>query len=295
MTASSPSPIRPLNIGNVVSAGLSLYRTNFKTYTGLSLKALLWYLLPIYGWAKSAMIAGQIGRLGFQELIRQPESVPGALQRVSPKMWSFLGVAILVGLIQAGVNIAASMASWIVLFPVALIGGALGDVGVVLTGLINFVVQIILFAIQLWFQARFLVYDLAIAVETDKESIGSISRSWNLSKGSVFRVQGVLLVTYLIMVPLFVLSAVPLLFTIPLFARISVDFPTADVGPIVGLIALAFLAFFVLLLVAGIFTMPFFQSIKSVLYYDLLSRREGLDIQLADRGPTDQRPTDEPI
>ena len=291
MAANSPSPLRPLNIGNVVSAGLSLYRTNFSTYTGLSAKALLWYLIPIYGWAKTAMIAGQIGRLGFQELTHKPESVPGALQQVNPRMWSFLGVAILVSIIQVAISFAASIGGSLILLPFMIAGALLGDIGVLLASLLNIVIQIVLFGIQLWIQARFLVYDLAIAVETDKDAVSSIGRSWNLSQGSAFRVQGVLLITYLMMIPIFILCTIPLWFTFPLFERLAIDAPpTAEVGSIVAVIGLTILIVFILLLVAGIFIMPFFQAIKAVLYYDLRSRREGLDIdiRLVDRGPTDE-------
>ncbi|BAZ86107.1 hypothetical protein NIES806_23170 [Dolichospermum compactum NIES-806] len=36
------------------------------------------------------------------------------------------------------------------------------------------------------------------------------------------------------------------------------------------------------LLIGGTFVMPFWQSIKAVIYYDLRSRREGLGLQLRD-------------
>ncbi|NEP17597.1 MAG: hypothetical protein F6J97_11935 [Leptolyngbya sp. SIO4C1] len=288
MTANSTSPLRPLNVGNVVSAGLSLYRTHFKAYTGLSAKALLWYLVPIYGWAKAITIAGQIGRLGFRELIHQPEPLPTAYAQVQPRLWAFLGVTILVTLIQIVVNFAASIVGTLLLFPIMLLPSIVGEVGAALSSLLSVAMQILLLLVQLWFQARFMLYDLAIAVETDSEAVSSIGRSWRLTQGSAFRVQGVLLLSYLIMAPIYILTSIPLMFTFPLLARLSVGAPETEIASLAALVALAFLIFFILLLVAGIFTMPFYQSIKAVLYYDLRSRREGLDIQLADRGPADE-------
>ncbi len=276
----STAPIRPLNVGNVVSAAISLYRTNFKAYTGLSVKAILWYLVPVYGWARCLMIMGQIGRLGFKELLRDPEQPPEALRAVEPKLWSFFGVAILVGLIGFGVSIATSIVSTIALLPIMALS-FLGSFGAALGALLQIVVQLAAFAVQLWFQARFWLYDLFIAVETDQESVESIGRSWQMTKGNAFRVQAVLVLSYLIMLPLFILSAVPFLLTIPFFGELASENPDPTAGLVV---LLAFLGFFVLILVASVIAIPFWQALKAVLYYDLRSRREGLDLTLGDRG-----------
>ncbi|MEO1593249.1 MAG: hypothetical protein AAFU71_18440, partial [Cyanobacteria bacterium J06632_22] len=179
----STAPIRPLNIGNVVSAAISLYRTNFKTYTGLSVKAILWYFIPIYGWARSLMIMGQIGRLGFKEMTRESEPPPVALRQIEPKLWSFLGVAFLVGMISFGVSIATSIVSTILLLPIMALS-FLGSFGAALGGLLQILIQLGMFAVQLWFQARFWLYDLFIAVETDQESVQSIGRSWQMTQGN---------------------------------------------------------------------------------------------------------------
>ncbi|MEI6063817.1 MAG: hypothetical protein WCQ26_04435 [Pseudanabaena sp. ELA748] len=41
------APLRPLSIGNVVSTGLVLYRSNLKTYFLIALRAYLWISLPL--------------------------------------------------------------------------------------------------------------------------------------------------------------------------------------------------------------------------------------------------------
>jgi len=99
MTAnlSSPSPIQPLSIGNVVSAGLRLYRSHLKSYFQLALKAYLWILVPVYGWAKFYAIAALISRLAFGELVNQPESVESGRRYVNSKLWQFLITALLMG------------------------------------------------------------------------------------------------------------------------------------------------------------------------------------------------------
>lgn len=45
----------PLTVGNVVSAGLRLYRDRFKQYLALSTQVTLWALLPILGVIPMAM------------------------------------------------------------------------------------------------------------------------------------------------------------------------------------------------------------------------------------------------
>ena len=95
--------LRPLSIGNVVSAGARLYRSHFKTYLKLALFAYLWLLIPIYGWAKYFAISGLIARLAFGELTNHPESVKTARQQVNRRLWSFLRLAVLIGWLFIGV------------------------------------------------------------------------------------------------------------------------------------------------------------------------------------------------
>jgi hypothetical protein len=132
---STPSPIRPLNVGNVVSASFRLYRDHFSVYLGISFRATLWILgaivlaLPIglgafalkespggaaaflalaipawlvgllYCTARYEAGMASITRLAFGELTEEPESPESALRFTQSRQWSFLGGSILVGLI----------------------------------------------------------------------------------------------------------------------------------------------------------------------------------------------------
>ncbi|MDB9527049.1 hypothetical protein PN498_13695 [Oscillatoria sp. CS-180] len=286
MAYQSPRRMRPLNVGDVVSGGISLLRSHFKTYSGLSLKAALWYLIPVYGWARGLMIFAQIGRLGFQEVVHQPETPAVALRKVEPRMWSFLGVAFLVGIIQLAINYAISAVAGVVIVPLAAMGAA-GAAAAVLSGVLVVLVQVVVFAAQTWIQARFWLYDMIIAMEPDKDATSSISRSWELTQGSATRVLFVLLVSYLVMLPLYLLTLVPFLFTIPFFSNTTGDGGSSDIALGIAF-SIALLVFIILLFFAIVLAAPFFQSIKAVLYYDLRSRREGLDIRISDR-PQDRR------
>lgn len=286
MASSSSGPMRPLNVGDVVSAGVSLLRTNFGTFFGLSLKGALWFLVPVYGWARGIMIYAQIGRLGFQELMRQPETVPQALRAVEPRLWPFLGIALLVGLIQTAVSYAMSFAVGIIMLPISVIGGA-GEAAAALSALLMVIAQIAVLGAQMWIQARLLLWDMILAMESDVESTAAITRSWELTKGSGVRVLFVLLVSYLVILPLYLLMfGIPILIAVPFFGSGLVEGEGSAVLAL-GLL-LAFFVFLILLFAVIVLASPFFQSIKAVLYYDLRSRREGLDIRFRDR-PRDQR------
>ncbi|RZM79584.1 hypothetical protein DYY88_12785 [Leptolyngbya iicbica LK] len=175
----------------------------------------------------------------------------------------------------------------IVTFPISIIGSAGGEAAAALSALMLVVVQLVVLAAQLWIQARLYLWNLILAMESEIESTTAINRSWELTKGNGVRVLFSLLIAYLVMLPLYALMIViPVLIAIPfLGGLLESEAPSA--AAVVGIL-LAVFVFLVLAIVVGIFTAPFFQTIKSVLYYDLRSRREGMDIQFRDR-PRDQR------
>lgn len=275
---SPQSPMRPLSIGNVVSAGMRLYSSHLKSYLGLSLKAVLWSMIPIYGWAKACTINAQIGRLAFSELVEQPESVKTAEDRVSGRMWSFLGTQIVVSLILFATNFGLSIVGGLITFiPALLLRNASSDAGFGLLALIRVVVNIVTFAAYIWVYSRLMIPELPLAIESNIDVGTSISRSWNLTKGSVLRIQGVVLVASLITMPIFIFVLIPIMLFVPIIAKSS------SLDTVGGLLVLVLLSIFIIVLLAILLTMPFWQAIKAVIYYDLRSRREGLGLKLRDR------------
>lgn len=277
---SPQSPMRPLGIGNVVSAGMRLYTSHLKSYLGLSLKAVLWSLIPIYGWAKACTINAQIARLAFSELVNQPESVKSAEDSVSSRMWSFLGLQILVSIILFVANFGLSIVGgFITAIPTLILRNSLQDAGVAaLIALIRLVVNLATFVAYIWVYSRVMIPELPLAIESNVDVGTSISRSWDLTKGSVLRIQGVVLVASLITLPIFVLVLIPIMLFIPSFMSASSSPDTLG-----GAILLFFLSILIVALLANLLMMPFWQAIKAVIYYDLRSRREGLGLQLRDR------------
>ncbi|PZO22250.1 MAG: hypothetical protein DCF25_03380 [Leptolyngbya foveolarum] len=292
MTSASSSNLGPLNPGNVVSGAIRLYRDRFKMYLTLSATAYLWLIVPIYGWAKYGMYTGLMSRLAFQELMNQPETPKEAYRQVSPKTWAFLGLSVLLFLIFVAAYLAISLvgvlagvaigglASYVL---TAIFGQGGGTFAIIVTALVA--IAAVLLGL-LWIVGRLIVAEVPMAVEPRVDPSTSIGRSWQLSKKSIVRIQFVVMAAYLVTLPVLIfLSILP---------QVAVAFVEPGSSLSVALSSLVFLLSFA----SGILTLPFWQVVKGVLYYDLRSRREGLDLKLVTDTVTDPAPdtlSDEPL
>jgi len=269
---SSSGQTGPLSVGNVVSASLRIYRDHFKSYFGLALVAYLWLLVPIYGWAKYSAIAALISRLAFGEVREKPETVSDARREVNPRMWSFLWAGILTFLIFLGVSLVGGLAMGI------LAGGAAAIFGqnYVIIGALVVVAVIAFLIIYIRIISRLLIVELPLAIEGDLYAGGAIGRSWQLTKGSVGRIQWIVVVAFLISVPVYIVSNV--------LTVIIQNVLTKILGSESSLFFLLYIMLLVVVsIVFGAIVIPFWQAIKAVIYYDLRSRKEGLGLQMRDR------------
>jgi hypothetical protein len=276
----NPTPsMGSLSVGNVVSAGLRIYRDHFKLYFGLAFQALLWSFVPIYGWAKNYQIQAMISRQVFKELVNQPESISTTRTQFSSRLWGFWIAQILIGLIRIGVNIGLFILAFIIIFVPTLLFSSIAQDNLVISiilGLLQLIVRIATIFIDIWVYSRFLIAELPLAIEDNITSTTCISRSWELTKDFVLRIQGVILVAGLITIPIILLALTPILLMIPSFTSFSS--PEALIYMIISL----FFWVLILILVSSTLMMPFWQAIKAVIYYDLRSRREGLGLQVRD-------------
>ncbi|HAT12650.1 MAG TPA: hypothetical protein DCS91_02700 [Microcoleaceae bacterium UBA11344] len=250
---------------------------------------LLWILLLSFGWAKYLANSALISRLAFSELIDRPETVSNARNYIQPRMWSFLSVALNVGfllflvfvllyfLMGVGAIIIVSVISGVVLpsltnNPIGSVIASILIVIMVLAGLFGFFFGFI------WFFSRWIIAEVPLAVEEDinvavKEKISvkqSIDRSWELTKNSVFRIQLVVLVAFLVTLPLIAVTSY-----IPQIFLLGAQPGSTLYWTIYGISILTSSG-------SQIFVLPFWQVIKAVIYYDLRSRKEGLGLQLRD-------------
>jgi hypothetical protein len=275
----SSGQIQPLSVGNVVSAAVRLYRSHLKTYLKLAAIAHLWIIVPIYGWAKYAAISGLISRLAFGELIYQPESVHDASSHVNPRLWSFLRVGFQVGISILVVYFGLAIVGGILSFLLgALLGGILGTAGIVVATTLAIILMAVILLLGLtWFYSRWVIAEVPLAVEENINGGESVSRSWELTKASVLRIQGVVLVAFFVTLPLlFVLNYIPSLFLLKL-------------EPGTFIYGIVYFISWVGSLVGGVLVMPFWQALKAVLYLDLRTRREGLGLQLREPPTQDFR------
>jgi hypothetical protein len=275
----STTSLKPLAAGNVVTAAIQLFRSHFQQYIKLTLRSYLWLLVPIYGWAKFLMISAMISRLAFGDLIGRPESEAEARAQLEDKKWEFLGLAILVGIISFFVF----FAFYIILIVLILIGvgfvAVAGEDNLVLIGIMIVLAVLVFFmfiAVLTWFFSRLIITELPLAIETPMDVSNSIKRSWNLTKSYVLRLQGILVVAFLITLPLQIITQ-----TLAIGAQILLGRFMDEDSEIFTL--LSFLLGYVIGIVSGVLVTPFWQAVKAVIYYDVRSRSEGLGIEIRDR------------
>lgn len=274
-------PMGPLSLGNVVSAGLRIYRDHFKSYFALSIQALFWTLIPIYGWAKNYQIQAIISRNVYKELVHQTEPLATTRKYINQRFWSFWGAQILIGSMSFGVYFISSvLLSILVFIPPIFLGNIANlnsgsspislalDLGVRLIGIIIYV----------WLYSHFFIAELPLAIEHNMNSTNSIGRSWELTKAFLLRIQVIILVASLITLPILLLTLAPVFFIMPLFSTSS--------SPDVVLASWFLMGFLgmILAIVGTTLMMPFWQAIKAIIYYDIRSRQEGLGLRIRDMG-----------
>lgn len=319
----SSSSSQTLSVGNVVSAGFRLYGANAKQYLTIALFGTLWLLLPFvaaiaivlvfaavqnyyatlgliipalivlffYTLAQYLANSALIARLAFGELTSQPEPLKDARRFVQSRKWSFLGASFLMGLIYLGVMIVFYLVLAIVVVgllvglggfqllrnptPAALAANA-GTIGLLVLLGLGFILAFLAFF--LWFAARFVSFELPLAIETDSTATQTIGRMWSLTKGSAWRIALILFVTGLVTLPLQLLLQI-VVGSADAVIR-AAGFPPASST----YTALSLLITYAVSFALSIVVLPLWQVVKAVIYYDLRSRREGLGLQLRDRG-----------
>lgn len=305
----SGSILQPLNVGNVVSAGLVIYRSRLKAYLGVTLTASLWMLLAVAGlipvalpiiqaifsrdptplfwlllliplWfllvifcsAKFLLNSALISRLAYGDLINQPETVNVAREQIKRRMWWFFLTQFLVNLILSTTNILLQFLQAIVV----LVSAATRNNSLV--GVLTLVLFLAFLVGYFWLYSRFFIPEVPLAVEESPDGVKAIARSWTLTQGSAFRIQLIIFVTLLVTTPLYGLLLIPLIFAA---AAIIPRLVVPNSESILILVGLIFLGI-ILSLAVNLLILPFWQVIKAVIYYDLRGRREGLGLKLRD-------------
>jgi hypothetical protein len=252
-----------LSVGDVVSAGLRIYRDRFKDYFPIAITAALWSIVPVYGWAKYTTAAGLISRLAFGEITEKPESVTEARNQVNPLMWTFLLGSLLVVLIFLGVMLGAG----VIIILLAFIASSAPALNFILIP--GFILGF--FILFLWLFTRLSLVELIIGIERTSEAKRALDRSWSLTKPFVSRLLLINFVASLITIPIYFISNL-----ITGVIQVIVGGVFGEESAVASQIIFVF-SLVINVLFTGI-TMPFWQSIKAAIYYDLRSQREGIDL-----------------
>ncbi|EDZ96165.1 MULTISPECIES: glycerophosphoryl diester phosphodiesterase membrane domain-containing protein [Oscillatoriales] len=262
---------KSLNLGDVISAGFRIYRDHFKQYFTMAFFGILWLIVPIYGWAKFAAISGAIARLAFFEVSERPEPGADAKRYTDKRKWSFLGQSILVGLMIIGAFIGLAIAIGIAGLLVSILLSPESLVSLLLGFLLGVVAFVMFYVGLMWISARLYICDVILAVENPMTATGAISKSWQITKESAFKIIWILIVAGLATSPI---GVVQLMIQI---TRLSINANAPD--EITILVNLLFLP---VLTAMSALTWPFFQSITAVIYYDIISRN-GKQNRVTDR------------
>lgn len=273
-------PSQPISPGNVITIAIAIYRANLKTYFRLALIAHLWVFIPIYGWGKYVAISGLISRLAFGELIHLPENVEDANRKLNQRVWSFFWAATLSTFFVFCGFLLILFGSFILL---AFIGGLIGFsriitpffsrntiamVALTIIAVVLYIAWIVGFVLGIgWYYSRWMIAEIPLAIEDGISGKQSVDRSWELTKSSFRQIQGILLVWFLVSSPL----------TIWFSNIMQIVLRTTRSGP--NLENLGDTIYILSAIAMSIFLLPFWQAVKTVLYYDLRSRKEGLDLQ----------------
>jgi MFS family permease len=311
MVKNTADPLGTLSVGNVVTMSTTLYKSNFKRYllvslrsTGWTFLSILsyfgfaflggilygltrswlvaipvvvgWFILVLYLSAKSCTDHAIICRLAYQELIDTPETIAVATKHLKPRTWRFLRLHWLIGLymflISLGSGIVLGIANNVVSY---LMFSTMNTFAIIIGGLLILGFDICWFLLLIRFYASWFIAELPLAIEQNMSANYSISRSSQLSKVAIRRLVLTILVAFLITMPLALPGQGLLVFgSLMSSPRFGGSVNNEATGGAVILLG------FLLLLVIGLFSMPFWQTIKAVVYFDLRNRREGSDLSI---------------
>jgi hypothetical protein len=313
MPKNTADPVGTLTVGNVISASVTLYKSNFKRYFQVSLRATAWAVAMVlavfvltfmggilYGVTNSVLVTVSLGlieigvalyylaryltdravlaRLAYQELIDRPETVSIATQALTPRSWGFLRLFWLLGLRMFLVAIVGCIISIVIIVLLAgLISWLKMQTNPLALGLFGLtILGLICLSIlaMIRYYSFWFIAELPLAVESSNSASFSLRRSRGLSRKAAGRLQLTILIGSLITSPISIFVSAPVLVgKLMTTPKFSPD-PAATSRSLGSLL----LGGLFVVVVNELFVAPFWQAIKAVIYYDLRNRREGSDL-----------------
>ncbi len=308
-------PQGSMSVGNIVSTGFRLYLANFLRYGLISLRASLWLLLPwvvaiafilfamvsglqiaqmdgllaiaipvlfvllIFCSAQSMAEFAAIVRLAYQQLNDAPESERDALRFTRSRKWSLLGASVLRALLFFGAYIAVLLAMLVLagifaFLGTQLSGGTPNTFFAILGGFLGLVALIAIVLLFLRLGIGFMLIVPPLAVEENSHASASLSRSWELTRKSMGHCLAVSFVALLVSLPISIV-----VFGLSQAVNSLISGFGSALDPTFQI--LIFLISYIIGILSGIVTAPFWQVVFATLYWDLRNRSEGMDLKFS--------------
>jgi hypothetical protein len=225
-------------------------------------------------------ISGLISRLTFNQLLDRTENNSAVRSQLNrrPIDLAIAGFFVFIAC-WLGPLVLAYLVTFFILIVLALFSFVLKtDLVTSFLGLpevlLGFIILTIALLVGFWLNSRLLLTELPLATEPSVNFWKSIRSSWNLTKKSCNYLQGIILIAFLTSLPVIIIVWISLIYALGLVAYILSQEAISDS-------VFALLVLVVVSSVLGLITMPFWQSIKAVAYYEIRCRQEGFDLKLS--------------
>lgn len=253
-------------------------------FSGLDIQSILTYmgvtllLSLVQGLVLQTLGVGALANAIGRSYLGEPISIGSAYRAVLKQFGALLGVALLITLVSV------LLMALVLGLPVGLLlalsmGGARNGTSVVALGILLLIFLLLLYIVlTIVVVIRFLFATQAIVLE-GQGPVAGLRRSWALSRGSFFRIFGIVLAMAMIVM---IVGALPAQIVIAVISAIFARSPEAQIW--ITSLNVAINQIFTLV------AMPLQLVLQTLLYYDLRVRKEGFDLELRS---LDQQPAAE--
>jgi hypothetical protein len=314
MAKNTSDPVGTLSIGNVITTSTTLYKSNFKRYLLVSLRAVAWIFAlgaaslglvalgaGLYAVVKSAVVTIPVGlgwiaiflyfmakyatdraticRLAYQELTDAPETIAVATKHLLPRTWAFLRLNLLLGLYMFLVIIITSIAASIAIF---LVVAALTSIFKLSPD--NVIVALVIGlltigSVVVWIAAILRYYAYWFVAELPLAVESTTSANYSIRRSRQLTGNAVGSVLLIMTIAFLIVAPINTVSSIPSFLGSIMSNPLLSGDSSTQFIGgILTLLGTVLTLAIELLLMPFWQIIKAIIYFDLRNRREGNDL-----------------
>jgi uncharacterized RDD family membrane protein YckC len=274
--------MRMLSIGNIVTASLKIYRLHLSIYLSLAIQACFWLFIPAYGLGKFFTLTATISRLAFTELIGQPESFEDIKKYTQNRFRLFLFSGFITSLILITTIVVWLFLELLILGVIAFLADKYFtslSLEYSIIALTAFVLITATFVVGVnWIYSRLIIAGVPLAVEDDLKSFHAIKRSWTLTKGflTAYRIQGIFIIASLVILPILFFTQIG---SYVIHLLVGYFYPQLSESM---MIVYTWVQVSLFLILSCLF-LPFWQILKTVLYYDLRTKKEGFGLDISSR------------